>query len=317
MSNLNPVIAGGAVAILSFSPAVFWTYFLGLVVLVPALIAMLRDRPAQSHGIERVTMFGLLFYAVPMGVFAGDHFVFHNAIAKIVPAWMPWHLFWVYFVGTALLAGGIGLSTRKYSNLAALCFGVMLLCFVLMIHIPNLISAPGNRFALAILLRDLSFGSGALAFAVGQSEGPAIFRSRTLLTVLRCAIAVAAIIFGIEHFMHPNFVPVIPLRRQLPVWIPAHLALSFVTGTILILSGVGLALNRKARAAAAVLGTFTFAIVLLIYVPILIASPAENEALNYVADTLLYSGTVLLLARGLPREERQRSSEERATTIAA
>ena len=318
MSQLSPVIASGAVSIVVIRPVVFWPYFLGIAVLVIGVAALLRGRPSQTRGAERVMMFGPLFYAVPMGVFAGDHFVFHTQIAQIVPSWMPFHMFWVYFVGCCLLAGAIGLGTKKYSRLAALCFGVMLFCFVLMMHIPNLIATPGDRFALAILLRDLSFSCGALVFAIGQDERLPTQVSRTLLIVLRCAMALAAIIFGIEHFLHPNFVPVIPLRRQLPVWIPAHMALSFTTGTILILAGIGLVLNRRARVAATALGTFTFVVVLLIYVPILIASPSDNDALNYVADTLLYSGSALLLARGLTAEQCQKSSaKNRTTTIAA
>lgn len=318
MSQLSSVIAGGAVAFFAIRPVVFWPYFLGAVVLVPGLVALVRDRSNQARGMERFMMFGPLFYAVPMGVFAGDHFVFPTQTAQIVPAWMPWHLFWVYFVGTALLAGAIGLATKKFARLAALCFGVMLFCFVLMLHIPSLIATPHDRFALAILLRDLSFSCGALVFAIGQSERLPTKLSRSLLTILRCAMAVAAIIFGIEHFLHPNFVPVVPLRRQLPVWIPAHAALSFTTGTILILAGLALAFNRKARSTATALGIFAFAIVLIIYVPILITSPSNNEALNYVFDTLLYSGSALLLAGGLPRGERLRSrAGERATTIAA
>ncbi len=318
MSLLSPVIVGGVVAFISIRPVVFWPYFLGIVVFIIGLAALVREKPRQAQGRERVLMFGPLFYAVPMGVFAGDHFVFPSQIAQIVPAWMPWHRFWVYFVGIALISGAIGLTTRKYRRLAALCFGIMLFCFVLMMHIPALIAAPGDRFALAIMLRDLSFSCGALAFDIGQGERFPAARSQTLLTTLRCAIAGAAIVFGIEHFLHPNFVPVVPLRRQLPMWIPAHLALSFTTGTILILAGIGLLLNRKARVTATWLGTFTFAIVLLVYVPILVASPSDNDALNYVADTLLYSGSALLLARGLPGEQRQISSTgERATTIAA
>jgi len=300
MSQLRPVITGGAVAILSIRPVVFWPYFLGIAVFVVGFIGLSRERPVPPQGMERITMFGPLFYAVPMGVFAGDHFVFPTQVAQIVPAWVPWHLFWVYFVGIALVAGAIGITTKKYARLAALGFGVMLFCFVLMMHIPNLIAAPRDRFALAILLRDLSFSCGALVFAIGEGERTPNPRSHILLTVLRFAVAVAAIAFGIEHFLHPNFVPVVPLRRQLPMWIPAHQALSYTTGTSLILAGVALALNRRARLSATALGTITFAIVLLIYVPILIANPSDNDALNYVADTLLYSGSALLLARGLP-----------------
>ena len=139
-----------------------------------------------------------------------------------------------------------------------------------------------------------------------------------MLTVLRCTIAIAAVIFGIEHFRHPNFVPVIPLRRELPAWLPGHLALSYTTGVVLIAAGIALIINRKARQVATWLGAFVFAVVLLVYVPILLGGPSDNERLNYVADTLVYSGSTLLLAGAMPRRQgRESSSGERVATIAA
>jgi uncharacterized membrane protein len=311
-----PTPAG--VTVFSVSPTIFWPYFLGAAILVIGLIAVLRIRPWQAPGVEKAVVFGPLFFAVPMAVFAGDHFAFPAQIANIVPSWMPWHLVWVYFVGIDLLAASLSLAVGKYSRLAALLLGIMLFCFVLMIHIPNLIANPGDRFALAIMLRDLSFSCGALAFALEQSPSIRPARTFRLLSILRCTIALAAIVFGIEHFLHPNFVPVIPLRRQLPAWMPAHLVLSFTTGTILILAGCALIINRKPRLVASWLGIFVFAVVLLVYVPILLAQPSSNDALNYVADTLTYSGVALLLAGALPKEERRQSlTGERATTIAA
>jgi uncharacterized membrane protein len=310
-----PTIAGAAVFVVK--PTIFWPYFMGTVILVIGLAATLRNRRWHAPGVEKALVFGPLFFAAPMAVFAGDHFVFPAQIANIVPAWMPWHLLWVYFVGTALLAAGLSLALGRYSKLAALLLGTMLFCFVLVMHIPNLIENPGDRFALAILLRDLSFSCGALAFALEQSR-PAPARMRITLSVLRCTIAAAAIIFGIEHFFHPDFVPIIPLRRQLPPWMPAHAALSFTTGAILILAGCALIMNRKARRVATWLGIFVFGVVLLVYVPILVAQPSSNDALNYVADTLVYSGVALLLAGALPKEQhRQSRTGERATTIAA
>lgn len=53
--------------------------------------------------------------------------------------------------------------------------------------------------------------------------------------------------------------------------------------------------------AAAWLGIFVFAIVLLIYVPTMLTRlPDIAGGLNYAADTLLYSGAILLIAGVLP-----------------
>lgn len=301
-----------------FSPArAFWPYFTGSCVLVIGLMAILKSDLRQKHGIDRAIAFGPLFFAVPMGVFGTDHFVFASEVSKGVPSWMPAHMFWTYFVGTAIIAASFSIVLRKYSTLAATLLGIMLFCFVAMIHIPDLAAAPRDRFALAILLRDSSFGAGALAFALSLAQRPPR-GSGMMIVLLRFIIAIAAIIFGVEHFVHPQFVPVIPLRQPMPAWFPAHLPLAYVTGAVLIACGLGLIVNWHSRTAAAWLGIFVFWSVVTVYLPIMIAHFADiSKGLNYFADTLLFSGATLLLAGALPKEQAVAAESFAATEVRA
>ena len=98
----------------------------------------------------------------------------------------------------------------------------------------------------------------------------------------------------------------------MPTWIPARLAIGFLTSAILFVAGLCIVLGRKARMAAAYLGAWIFLLVIFVYGPILIASlmdPSTDvkvEGINYFFDTLLYAGTVLGLASALtPLEEVQ------------
>jgi hypothetical protein len=51
------------------------------------------------------------------------------------------------------------------------------------------------------------------------------------------------------------------------------------------------------------IGATLFCIVLVVYVPIAIVDRASlDNGLNYFFDTLMFCGTVLLLAGALPRE---------------
>ena len=283
-------------------PQVFWPYFTGSCVLAIGLATILRSDLRQRHGIDRAILFGPLFIAFPMGVFGADHFVFASEIATIVPPWMPWHMFWTYFVGTALIAAAFSIALRRYSTLSATLLGIMLFCFVAMIHIPGLVATPKDRFALAILLRDSSFGAGALALALAQAQHP-LRGSRTMILLLRYVIAIAAVIYGVEHFLHPQYVPVIPLRMPMPAWFPAPSLLAYITGGVLIACGLALIVNWQARSAAAWLGIFVFWVVMAVYLPILIANIGDiSKGLNYFADTLVFSGSALLLAGILPGE---------------
>jgi uncharacterized integral membrane protein len=68
---------------------------------------------------------------------------------------------------------------------------------------------------------------------------------------------------------------------------------------VLVSAGIALVINKKARMAATCLGVVILLLVLFVYLPILVASPTDIVSLNYVADTLLYSGAVLVLADAL------------------
>jgi uncharacterized membrane protein len=143
----------------------------------------------------------------------------------------------------------------------------------------------------AVALRDLSFAGGALALA-----GWAI--------PARVCIGVPAIFFAVEHFLHPEFASGVPLLKTTPVWIPIRVVWGYLVGAVLLVAGTAVLINQQTRRAATWLGTTLALVVLCIYVPILIVAkgPADQlEAMNYVADTLLYAGTILLLAAESPQ----------------
>ena len=119
----------------------------------------------------------------------------------------------------------------------------------------------------------------------------------------RIVIAIAAIFFAIQHFLHPEFAPGVPLQKTMPPWVPLPSLWAYLAGAILLAAGIALALNKKPRIAAASIGALMTVLTLFLYLPILLLAhgPSDiNEGLNYVADTLLYAGAALLLASALP-----------------
>jgi len=309
MNYFSVVLVQSAAALL-LPPRLFWPYFAEAVISIIGLARLIRSEALRASGIDRAVVFGPLFLAVPMAVFGADHFIAPPSVATLVPSWIPWHLFWVYFVGIALIASALSIVTQKLSVLSATLLSTMLFSFVLLISVPKLAANPGDRFVLAVLLRDLSFSGGALACAVTQAEEWPKRALKWLTILARYAIALPAVVFVVEHFLHPEFVPVVPLKQLMPSWIPGHLFLAYVTGAVLIASGLRMAFNWKARSAATWLGIVVFAIVLLVYLPLMIANISDiANGLNYLVDTLAFSGAALLLAGALP-------SEAQATTPA-
>src|SRR5262249_48712339 len=153
-----------------------------------------------------------------------------------------------------------------------------------------------------IVFRELSFGGAGWILAGNAIHGWRGQGKGTLITVGRIFIAITAIFFGIEHFLHGTGLPGVPLKKQLPTWIPARVLINYVTGAALLVAGGSILLNRKTRTAATCLGGWILLLVLVIYGPVLIAAQFDPgtavkvEGINYFADTLLFAGAILALA---------------------
>jgi uncharacterized membrane protein len=292
-----------AIALAAFRiPAkVFWPYFSAVVLFAIGVVIIIKDKElAPRRGLEKILPFGRLFFAMPMGVFGTEHLVDTAEIAALVPSWMPAHVFWTYLVGVALIAAALSITVKKYSKLAAILLGSMLLLFVILMHIPNIVETHGARLFWAIALRDTAFSGGAFALAGSVSKRAPSDRTPVLVTLSRFFVGIPAMVFGVEDILHPEIAPGVPLDKITPAWIPGHLFWAYFSGAVLLVCGACFVVNKKARVAATYLGITILLVVLLIYFPIWFSSLSNiGDGFNFVADTLVLSGAALLLAGAL------------------
>jgi uncharacterized membrane protein len=277
------------------SRSIFWLWFAGLITLVIGLFAARKSFSAAA-ALEKVIGCGPIFFAAPLAVFGAEHFAYLRSISQGVPPWMPARVFWACFVGIALICAGVGIALRIVpARITGLLLGIMFICFVLMIHIPNVVANPHDRIVWAVALRDLAFAGGAFALAATVMNPMRI--------VARFLVAVPLLFFAVEHFLHPEFAPGVPLPKVTPDWVLIRAFWGYLTGAALLITGAAMLVNhRRARFAAALLGSLIALFVLFLYLPIFLtaAQPALLEGINYVADTLLFAGTVLLAAAIMP-----------------
>ncbi|HUE43764.1 MAG TPA: hypothetical protein VMP12_09370, partial [Candidatus Sulfotelmatobacter sp.] len=89
-----------------------------------------------------------------------------------------------------------------------------------------------------------------------------------------------------------------------PTYIYGHAIWGYVAAVGYLVGGILLLIGKKTRAAATWVGATVLLIELVVYVPIAVVQRASLEnGLNYMADTLMFCGAVLLLAGAMPREE--------------
>ena len=291
------------------SPSVnYWMSFVGLIYFV-AGVFVLRKEIGAARGWDKLITLGPVFLAVPVAMFGTDHLSSPGPIKDIVPSWVPAHLFVTYFVGCALLAAATSLTLRKFVRLSFTLFGLMFFLFVCMMHIPNALVDPKDRFAWGIVLRDITYSGAGFALAGLYSRAASPQLSKWMILLGRIVIATAVIFFAAEHFLHPGFAPGVSSEKMTPSWVPFPSLWGYLAGAILLAAGIGLALNKKSRAAATSIGALMTVLALSLELIMLIlilahgGSTAEiNEGLDYVFDTLMYGGAALVLASALPRD---------------
>jgi len=285
---------------LAFSGTTLSMSAAALALLAIGLLAAKNDI-AQARGIDKIVGLTHFCFAVPLAVFGAEHLSSSQALLAAVPSYMPWRMFWVYFVGFALIAASLSIATKRQVRWSGLLFGAMMFLFVAMLHLPGAVKA-GGRIPWTIVIRELSFGGAGWVLA-GTAMGEDHYgQGENLITVGRVPIAIAALFFGVQHFLHPLGLPGVPLVKQMPPWIPVRALIGYVTGAFLTVAGVCFLLARKTRMAAAYLGAWILLLVVVIYGPVLIGALADPstsvqvEGLNYFADTLLFGGAILSLA---------------------
>src|SRR5271169_6335976 len=168
----------------------FWMSLAGLIYLV-AGVFILRKEINAARGRDKLITLGSVFIAVPLAVFAPEHFRGPAFVGSMVPSYMPARWFWPYFIGCALLAAATSLTVRKFVRLSSTLLGLMFFLFVCMIYLPNGLADPKDRFAWAYALRDLSFAGGAWALAGLHSRASTPQRSKWMILFGRIVVGIA------------------------------------------------------------------------------------------------------------------------------
>lgn len=144
-------------------------------------------------------------------------------------------------------------------------------------------------------------------------------RSGRSALALRLWSAVVALFFGLQNILYPQFAPGVPSQQPTSAWVPLPHVAAYLTGAILVAMGGAMLARKTAAAAITAVGVLMSALTIGLFVPDLFLAEGVSQrvlAINFVADTLLFAGMMLAIAREVAAELSVDDSHSRPSPMA-
>jgi uncharacterized membrane protein len=124
-----------------------------------------------TNPLEKCVPLGRYFLAGFFAFCGVLHFFYVPFVAGLVPSWIPGHVFWTYFSGTALILAGVGISLHPTQRTAAALSAVMVFIWVLILHIPRALSDLHDSNETTAVFEAIAVTGTALLVATRQRSG--------------------------------------------------------------------------------------------------------------------------------------------------
>jgi uncharacterized membrane protein YphA (DoxX/SURF4 family) len=124
--------------------------------------------------------------------------------------------------------------------------------------------------------------------------------SNKIASIARVWTGLVVIFFGVENVLFPQFSPGVPDTKVTAAWVPLPHVIAYLTGIALIAFGIAMLVRKYASPAGALAGLLMALLTLGLYVPdffIVRGVSQQVEAINFIFDTLLFSGTLLVITK--------------------
>jgi uncharacterized membrane protein len=120
--------------------------------------------------LNKLVAIGAILFSLTIISFSMDHFLYAKDAADYVPTWIPFHLFWIYFCGIALLGSGVAIILKIRTGLAAALLGIMIVIWFVILHMPRVIVSPVVYIGSEITSAFLALAYSGIAFAIAGNS---------------------------------------------------------------------------------------------------------------------------------------------------
>ncbi|HVW98624.1 MAG TPA: hypothetical protein VHA56_21835 [Mucilaginibacter sp.] len=250
-----------------------------------------------------LTNAGRIFYGSMLVGLAGQQIFYGDFRPVILPGWsaqLPFVAYVAYPVSLLMIVAGTAIVLNRKALEAALFTGAVFLILFLFGQVSYELLVdpyPKHLGVWTNALKELALAGGA--FAVAGTVGPITQKSPLfqgvyyLVPFAGVFFSVTMALFGIDHFLYPDFV-----ASLVPDWIPGHYFWTYFAGVALIGSGLAIIINVQAKPAALLLGLMIFIWLIVLHIPRVLNAPVTDRGneLTSVFEALGFSGTAWMIA---------------------
>lgn len=233
---------------------------------------------------------GLALFAISWIGVGIQHFMYLKFVGTLVPAYMPFRVFWAGLTGGAMILAGISFATRIKIPLAASLLSAMMLLFLLLIHPPLLLATPQKLMTWTRFVQDIAITGVAMMLTARQG----------IAVVGKYTYALSIFILGLGHFLHPAFI-----TGRMPAYFPAVKVCDLVVGVVMAGAAIFIITNEYIAKAAAVLAILLLVLTMFCNIPTLVKNVYDPTIWTpFLLELAIIAGAFFIAAN--PGEERVR-----------
>lgn len=131
---------------------------------------------------DRGVRIARVFYGLAMLAFGLSRFFYLELTAPLIPAWIPGHVFWAYFTGTAYLAAGVAILAGMAARLAALLSALQMAGFLLLVWLPIVLAGKMSDFNWGEVVVNCALVAGAWVVVDSYRDAPWLAAARPHVT---------------------------------------------------------------------------------------------------------------------------------------
>ena len=125
-----------------------------------------KNKNSLIRFLNKLMPCGSILFSITIISFGIDHFLFAKEAAGYVPSWIPYHLFWMYFTGTALIGSGLTIILKIQTGLVATLLGTMIFTWFIVLHIPRIVVSPVPYLGSEITSAMIALAYSGIAFVI-------------------------------------------------------------------------------------------------------------------------------------------------------